>query len=99
MMGVVNESAYLLLGSPACIALVDNDLSPLGTLFLFDDSAIVDRLLHRKLRAGMSCLTQTGSKCKQFLLNSTPTTFEWLVFRLQIGYNPDTRMRQQSKAA
>lgn len=40
-MGVVNESAYFFLGSPACIDLVDRDLPPRLALFLRDDLAII----------------------------------------------------------
>jgi hypothetical protein len=41
MMGVISESAYLFLGSPACIALVDMDLLPFAALIFFFALAIM----------------------------------------------------------
>jgi hypothetical protein len=46
-MGVVNESAYFFLGSPACIDLVDKDSPPLLFFFLRDDLAIRSQFLKK----------------------------------------------------
>lgn len=50
MIGVVKESAYFFLGSPACIALVDKDLPAVTTHFFFGDLAIINSLLKHRLR-------------------------------------------------
>ena len=47
-MGVVSESAYFTLGSPACIALVEMDFATLLALFFDNDLAIVCSLTQEK---------------------------------------------------
>ena len=41
MIGVISESAYFRLGSPACIDLVDKDLPPRVVFFCLEDLGII----------------------------------------------------------
>jgi len=62
-MGVVNESAYFLRGSPACIALVDKDLQPLLTLCFFDALAIYSLSNKALAYRTYSSLNATSAQC------------------------------------
>ena len=48
MIGVVIESAYFLLGSPACIDLVERDLVFFRVLFFEDDLGILNFSLNKE---------------------------------------------------